>query len=182
MILTNEQAKQYYRLWIPLLDYVNRKYRIVKALYGMTSPEGLPISKVALISQRLWENREIIDEYLALEGKGLNAEETALVGSWKRAVHGRFIVERHLQKGSVLICAENEEVYIVKGIYSTWREMMHGYPMPQAVRTTLIPFGDAIIYDGVLAPYGVCFGKNASDELKAVYHKANKSGNLHYSL
>lgn len=104
MRLTDAQARQYYRLWIPLLDYVNRKYRVVKELYGMTSPEGLPIQKIALISQRLWENREVIDEYLASEGKKLNAEETALVSSWKRAVHGRFIVERHLQKGSVLIC------------------------------------------------------------------------------
>lgn len=182
MILTEEQAKQFYGLWIPLLDYVNRKYRIVKALYGMTSPEGLPIPKVALISAKLWENREIIDEYLATRGDKLNPEEVALVGSWKRAVHGKFIVERHLQKGSVFICYEDDEVYIVKGIYSTWREMMQGYPMPQAVKTTLMPFGNVIIYDGIIAPYGLCFEKNLSDELKNVYQKAKKNGNLHFSL
>ena len=106
MILTEEQAKQFYSLWIPLLDHVNRKHRIVKELYGMTSPEGLPIQKVALISAKLWEDREIIDEYLAIQGTKLNPEEAALVSSWKRALHGRFIIERHLQKGSVFICDE----------------------------------------------------------------------------
>ena len=182
MILTEEQAKQFYGLWIPLLDYVNRKYRIVKELYGMTSPEGLPIRKVALISAKLWEDRDIIDAYLATEGNQLNPEETALVGSWKRALPGRFIVERHLRNGSVFICDADNEVYIVKGIYSTWREMMQGYPMPQAVNTTLMPFGDTIIYDGILAPYGLCFAKNLSDEFKNIYQEAKKSGNLHFIL
>ena len=59
---------------------------------------------------------------------------------------------------------------------------MQGYPMPQAVNTTLMPFGDMIIYDGILAPYGLCFGKNLSDEFKNIYHEAKKSGNLHFSL
>lgn len=38
---------------------------------------------------------------------------------WLHPVRGKFIVDRHLQKGSVLISVENEEVYIAKGIYSS---------------------------------------------------------------
>lgn len=44
MTLTDKKAKQFYRLWIPLLDFVNKRYHVARDLYGMTSPEGLPIS------------------------------------------------------------------------------------------------------------------------------------------
>lgn len=33
----------------------------------------------------------------------MDEEEMAIVSSWKRAIHGKFIVDRHLRKGSVLI-------------------------------------------------------------------------------
>lgn len=37
MILTNDEAIYYYKLWIPLLDYVNQTKRLIPSLYGMTS-------------------------------------------------------------------------------------------------------------------------------------------------
>ncbi|MBS5521905.1 MAG: hypothetical protein KHX56_06495 [Clostridiales bacterium] len=35
----------------------------------MTSPRELPPDEVAKISARLWENRNVIDEYLAYGGR-----------------------------------------------------------------------------------------------------------------
>ena len=39
MVLTEVQAKLFYDLWIPLLDFVNRKYKLCKEFYGMDSFE-----------------------------------------------------------------------------------------------------------------------------------------------
>ncbi len=64
MILTNEEAEQFYDLWIPLLDFVNQKYKLIKELYGMTSPKGLPLKSVVLISSKLWEDKEVIDDFV----------------------------------------------------------------------------------------------------------------------
>lgn len=64
MVLTDGEAKQFYDLWISLLDFVNQKYKLIKELYGMTSPKGLPLQSVALISYKLWENKDIIDEFV----------------------------------------------------------------------------------------------------------------------
>ena len=35
MILTEAQAKLFYDLWTPLLDFVNQKYTLHKEFYGM---------------------------------------------------------------------------------------------------------------------------------------------------
>lgn len=182
MILTDEEAEQFYDLWIALLDFVNQKYELIKELYGMTSPRGLPLESVALISSKIWEDKNIIDEFIRSDFKKMNEEEIAIVNSWKRAIHGKFIVDRHLRKGSVLISVDNNEVYVVKGIYSSWREMLEGYPMPQIVEASLMPFRDVIIHNGIVVPSGVCLGRNMSEQFKQVYLEAKSNGNLHYCL
>lgn len=60
MILKDEDAKKFYDLWIPLLDFVNKKYKLIKKLYGMTSPKGLPLRSVAVISAKLWNDKKVI--------------------------------------------------------------------------------------------------------------------------
>ena len=184
MVLTNEEAKRFYKLWIPLLDFVNQKYKINRNLFGMTSPIGLPIIEIRKISEKLWDDKRVIDEYILSGFKALDEEETEIVSSWKRAVRGGFIVDRHLWDGSVLISIENSEVYIVKGIVSSWREILEGFPMPQAVEATLIPFGNVIIFDGIITSSSsrVCLGRNMSEQSKQIYLNAKKNGKLHYCL
>ena len=100
MVLTETQAKLFYDLWVPLLDFVNQKYRLRKEFYGMDSPRGLPLDVVRMISEKLWK------------------------------------------------------------IYSR--------------KTSLIPFQDVIIYDGVVMPYGICLGKNMADEVRQIYKNAKQ--------
>lgn len=49
MVLTEVQAKLFYDLWIPLLDFVNRKYKLRKEFYGMDFPKGLPLDVVRIV-------------------------------------------------------------------------------------------------------------------------------------
>ena len=182
MVLTDEEAKQFYDLWISLLDFVNQKYKLIKELYGMTSPKGLPLQSVALISSKLWENKDIIDEFVMSGFKEMDEEEIEIVRSWKRAIHGKFIVDRHLKKGSILISVDNNEVYVVKGIYSSWREMLGNYPVPQIAKATLMPFRDVVIHDGIVTLSGVRLGRNMSERSKQIYMAAKAAGKLHYSL
>ena len=182
MVLTDEEAKQFYELWIALLDFVNKKYKLIKELYGMTSPRGLPLSSVRLLSDKLWEDICVIDEFVSSGAREMNDEEKNIVNSWKRSKQGRFIVDRHLKKGSVLISMEENEVYIVKGIYSSWSEILKGYPMPQIEKATLMPYRDCIIHNGLVLPYGVCLGRNMSEQSKAIYLTAKANNKLHYNL
>lgn len=179
MILSEEQARLFYDLWIPLLDYVNQKNRLVKELYGMNSPKGLPLKDVMRITNKLWENTTVIDEYLNVQSEKLTEEQVSIIEGWKRVVQGDFVVERHLKSGSVLVsCDREDEVYIVCGIYSSLREMLEGRPMPQIVHTALIPFDNVIIHDGIIKPYGICLGKNMADGARQIYLNAKENGNL----
>lgn len=178
MILKKEETEQFYDLWIPLLDFVNQKYRLIKELYGMTSPQGLPLEGVALLSEKLMENKMEIDAFIFSGVKRMDAEEVALVSSWKRALHGQFIVDRHLRTGSVLVSLERNEAYLVKGLYSSWREMLGNHPLPQAVHTTLLPFRDKIIHNGILRCDGGYLNRATSEQSKQICLTARATGNL----
>lgn len=109
MILTNNDAKYFYDLWIPLLDYVNKKYKILPELYGMSSPAGLPIQKIAIITNKLWEDTTLIDEYIS-SSDSLNQNDKAQIMMWKDySIHDKFIVDRHLKDGSIFISLQNRE-------------------------------------------------------------------------
>ena len=175
MILTETQAKLFYDLWIPLLDYVNRKYKLRKAFYGMDSPKGLPSDVVRSISGKLWEDTSVIDEYILKNEQDMSEEQISIVRGWKKVIQGKFVVERHLKNGSILVsCDEDGRVYRVRGIYSSWRALMGTLPMPQIVETSLIPFQDVIIHDGIVMPYGVCLGKNMADQARNMYLDAKE--------
>ncbi len=181
-ILTEEQAENFYKLWIPLLDYVNKKYRLERAFYGMISQKGLPLDVAVKIATKLWSDVSVIDEYLCMHGSGMIEEDKGIIRSWKKAKSGRYIVDRHLYKGSVLVSIEDENVYVVKGIYSDWREMLNYGPVPQIIRATLIPYEDCIIHDGVIIPYNVLLGQGMAEWSKQVYLSAKKDGRLLDSL
>ena len=54
-----------------------------------------------------------VAEYLA--STALPDEYAQIVAGWAQCKRGRYILERHLKKGSVFISAENGTVYMVKG-------------------------------------------------------------------
>ncbi len=60
MVLSETQAKLFYDFWIPLLDFVNRKYKLCKDFYGMDSPQGLSLDVVRIISGKLWETHRLL--------------------------------------------------------------------------------------------------------------------------
>ena len=55
-------------------------------------------------------------------------------------------------------------------------------PMPQIVETSLIPFQNVIIHDGIVMPYRVCLGKNMADQARNMYMNAKEQKRIIDSL
>lgn len=181
MTLSKEDGQLYYRLWLPLLDYVNKKFGIRKRLKRMENASSLNPNDVKAVANRMYENVTVIDEYLSVHNE-IPEEHRKIIESWKKCVSGRFIIERHLKKGSMLISMEDEKVYQVVGIISSLEEMFRYAPMPLMVEATIMPFKDVIITDGLIMPFNVIIGKNMSRTFKDVYMAAKKSGEIVNSL
>ena len=62
--LTPEDGQLFYKLWLPLLDFVNRKFKIDKRLKSMATAKILDPKDVKKVADKLWENVQVIDEYL----------------------------------------------------------------------------------------------------------------------
>ena len=68
-------------------------------------------------------------------------------------------------------------MYLVNGIIDSWEEMIPA-PTPVIVKTTLLPFRDVIISDGLFSSFTVRFGRNMADEFKETYMTAKKNKTL----
>ena len=181
MTLSQEDGQLYYKLWRPLLDFVNRTYGINKKLKNIAEAKNLDPAEVKEVANKLWSEVEIIDRYIK-ENPELPAEHKEIIQSGKRRIQGKFIMERHLKKGTIFISMENEQVYQVSGIISSWEEMFYGASMPLIVEATFIPFRDVIISDGLVIPYNIILGGGMKRMFKDVYMAAKKSGQIHRSL
>lgn len=94
------------------------------------------------------------------------------MAGWEQCKPGKYIMERHLKKGTVFISEEDQKVYMVQGLFSTWEEMMGKGPV--LLDAVLIPFRDCIISDGLVMAYPVHFGPGCRDAFKEIYRKAKE--------
>lgn len=171
MRLKREEAGLFYEMFLPLLDYVNENYHVTMESVHFTG-ESVDPRDAAEVAHFLWERTWIIDDYLA--ETALQEEQREIISGWKRGISGTFIIERHLKKGSVFISDANDSVYLVNGIFDSWEEMIPA-PTPVIVKTTLLPFRDVIISDGLVSSYLIRFGRNMADEFKETYMTAKKN-------
>lgn len=181
MTLSQEDGQLYYKLWLPLLDFVNKKYRINNKMRSIATAKNLNPIDVKEVANKLWSDVTIIDDYLN-EKADLTDDHREIIRSWKRRIQGKFMMERHLKKGTIFISLENEEVYQVSGIISSLEEMFFGAPMPLILEATFMPFRNVIISDGLIMPYNILVGGGMKRMFKDVYMAAKKSGRIHRSL
>ena len=178
MRLEQSEAALFYQLWFPLLDFVNRKYHVCPKAGRIDQTHGVDGRDAKAIADYLWSHIAVIEEYLAVAE--LPEEYAQIIAGWKQCKPGRYILERHLKKGSVFISAEDGAVYMVKGLFSTWEEMLGESPV--LLDAVLIPFRGSIISDGLVVPYRICFGKGAIEDFKEVYMNAKRNHTIHFSI
>lgn len=197
-LLSPADKDLFYNTYFSLIDYVNRKYGIIRSLNVLEEQDSINPEELNVIASKLWANpKKEIDAYLAAKHITNHQESEAeeLLQSWKRRIKGRFVIERYLKQGTIFISIteknENEDaedagnvgdVYLVKGLSLGYESMFRNEKLPLMVDATLLPFKNVIITDGLVAPYGVRFIGKLKSAFKDVYLKAKHEDRIHTEL
>ncbi len=66
---------------------------------------------------------------------------------------------------------DKKTVYLVRGLMTALCEII---PAPQIVKTVLLPWRGEIVYDGLVSPYPLMFGRNMTAAFKEIYLSAKQ--------
>ena len=176
--LSAEDRRTFFRLFIPLLQFTNHKFKINEYLDEDLRAGHPDFEDLKEVADRLWQNTDTINEFIESNEDNLSAEERSLLESWRHPITGQFILERHLAKGSIFIESKAGNVYFVKGLTDPWNVMFADRTPPILLRTTLIPFRDCIISDGLAITRNVYFGTGSRNDFKEFYMKAKQNGKI----
>ena len=130
------------------------------------------------ITDALWKNPSLIDDYLRERGSSLSSEHQAIIQGFKRAVSGSFILERNLKNGGVLISLDYNNVYLVRGLTTSFEELSIYHPLPMMLSATLLPFRGIIISDGLFSLSKVFLGGGIKKGLKDAYNLAKRRNQI----
>lgn len=153
--LSEEDANLLYKLYLSLLEYVNKKYDICPHVDQII---GVPIAPedVHEIRKALVENTHVIESYIHSNSCILNEEEKEMIKYFKYMRIGTFVVVKHEKDHTIFM--DNDQFYAVKGAHVNIDEMLEGVELPAFVETLLLPFKGKIIVDGVIQEYPIIIG------------------------
>lgn len=151
--LSQSDAKLYLNLMWSLQFYVSQKYSIASDLENFLAYAKADFDIRKEARDTLFANRDIIPEYADKNPDGFCEDHLSIVRSWENFINGPFIVERLTKKYAVFI--NDDHVFGVLCLRDDWKEVIRSaYKLPFHAETTILPFKDKIIYDGILTLTG----------------------------
>jgi len=182
MCLPRTEVEHFYSIWRPLLYFVNQRLNLVPS-FLKTGPAGtLNAEDAVKIRDAVWSDPTLLDTFIKENPANLSAGDLSIAASWKQHRQGDFFIFKPLKKYAILINQrKTPEVFAVKGLYDPF-DKFFGPNLPTLVKTVLLPFGDEIIYDGLMSTYNLLFGSGIRGELKDIYDDAKERGEIITSL
>jgi len=176
MMLQPEDRREFFRIWLGLLAFVNEKYELVKRFGHPKSPVGIKLENIVKIKGKLWQDVNIIDEYIE-DAQDLSEDKTQILTSWKNSIPGHFFIMKHLKNYAVFLHEhENESfLYGVHGISNPISELFLPELLPRMVETTIMPFKGIIIYDTIFQSHNVSIDPNMRGNLNLQYSETKKN-------
>jgi len=181
MNLSEQEFEFFSSVFVSVLLYVNQKFELFPQINCTELFRGLNPEQRFSIHSKLYDNIKIIDEFLVENPDELTPEQLTVTSQFKRFVRGNFFVERFLSKYAIFI-DEKDHVYGVLGLTEPLNQMIDKSYLPLNIYTTLLPFKDKIIYDGIFKSRNILFGGGIKGELKEIYMSAKQCNRIIESL
>jgi hypothetical protein len=182
MGLSSEQVERFYRIWLPLLRFVNEQRQIIPDFPIGGEEEGLSPPDEMELRNTLWADETLLEHFLATNPADLPASDLAVVESWRYRKAGGFYILRALKAYTVFLSDRApQHAYGVQGLLRPIEEVTP-LPLPIYTETVLLPFEGQIIYDGILHSYAVSLGPNIRRRLNEEYRNAQEREGIITSL
>ena len=137
--------------------------------------------EVKKIREKLWSNTSIISDYIKDNPNNLDKQSLDIISEWnKKKINSKFILYKYENEYAVFIGEEN--IYYVKGLRDTIRNIIPEYKLPIFVETVLLPFKEQIIYDSYIIQYSMSFGTGMKDIFDKQYKEFIKLKKVKYKL
>ena len=182
MKLSKENVEMFYKLYHPLLVYVNKRYKIIDGINSPRDFKKFSIEKINKLRDRLYKEPELMDSFVSENPLCFSTNELEMIGSWKNFVKGTFYIFRYLKNYTIFLDADKTpKAYGVFSLTTTFEEMIGPY-LPIMVDAVLLPFNDKIIYDSIFSPYSITFGGGIRRSLSDAYQEAKSRFGIITSL
>ena len=173
MLLTPQDVELFFKLHRALMFFVNHRLKVV--LDDLASPDAFAaLSPEVRLNVRdaFLKDTHLIQSFVDENPAELNEEERAIVRSWQDLVAGKFYIFRELKQYTIFLSTDRHAVaYGVLALSQSFEELVGPY-LPVMVQTTLLPFKDKIVYDGLMSAYRISFGPGIRRSLNESYKEA----------
>ena len=152
MHLEPKENARFFKLWLGLCVFYNNKHKVTKSLIARTG-DRIDTDAVATVAHELWDHMDIIDEFIDAKND-LSGTDIKILRKWKsKYVRGPFAVLRHTKHYSVFLDNNESTLYGVIGISDPISSQVPENLLPLVLDTILLPYGNRIIYDGIVHIY-----------------------------
>lgn len=170
--LKEKDAKLFYKIYFALLEFTNNKYKIVPNLkiYNKT---GIDPTEIIGIVDEFWSNKDkLILEFCFTNPYKFSKEELEITGEFKKGIRGLFIICEYEEEYTAIM--DNEKVYMIKGINDNIDNIISYKDLPYITITSIIPFKDVLIYDGMFQEMSIGFGNDFDKIVKQEFKNSIK--------
>ena len=180
MTLTDKEYKEFLKTHLDLLFYVGHKKNVLPKDLSLKEFLNLDLQIKFKCRESLFEDENIIDEYIASNFDHLTTDQIKILAGFKKKIRSSFVIFKCLTNYAIFIDTTDNRFYAVKALGDSFDNFFDQFPVN--ISTTLIPFKDKIIYDGFIQSSVVYYGRNMTETMNEDYKKAKRNKEILTSL
>jgi len=179
MRLKDNSERRFFRIINALATYVNDTRGVSGYPFDPNAPGKEYDRNMHAILESLWDDRSIIDQFIAENPARLNQADLTAVADWKYAAKGIFFLVK-FESGYAHFMIDGM-IYEVMGLSREISDMISEHDLPKSVAMTLLPYDGGIVYDTQIAEMQVTYMPRAAEVLNNDYESAKARGNIYRS-
>ena len=173
MTLTHKACNEFLKTHLALLLFVGQKKKIVPLKTNLKKFLDLNLKIKFKCREAIFNNEDLIDEYIASNFDHLTDEQIKIVNGFKMKVKSNFVILKCLTNHAIFIDSNDNKFYAVKALTDPFDTFFHKFPVYTS--TALIPFKDKIIYDGFFQSSGIYIGPNLTKRMAEEFKIAKQN-------